>query len=103
MPSNLIVSGGTGGGGTYARRCREEGFSLHPARFPEELPKRVILLATREGETVYDPMAGSNTTGKVALELGRRFISSEPVLEYAQASALRFEDRPGFEFHPLTA
>lgn len=103
MPSNLIVSGGTGGGGTYARRCREEGFSLHPARFPEELPKRVILLATREGETVYDPMAGSNTTGKVALELGRRFISSEPVLEYAQASALRFEGRPGFEFHPLAA
>jgi len=103
MPSNLIISGGTGGGGTYARRCREEGHSLHPARFPEELPKRVILLSTEEGDTVYDPMAGSNTTGKVALDLGRRFISSEPVLEYAQGSSFRFEESPGFRRYPMAA
>ena len=103
MPSNLIISGGTGGGGTYARKCREAGLSLHPARFPEELPKRVILLSTQEGDTVYDPMAGSNTTGKVALELNRRFISSEPVLEYAEGSALRFDHMPDFERYPIAA
>lgn len=102
IPSNLIVSGGVGGGGIYARRCREEGLALHPARFPEELPRRVIQLATAPGQTVYDPMAGSNTTGKVALELGRRFISSEPVLEYAQGSALRFDHRVDFRAHPIS-
>ncbi|MAM83251.1 MAG: DNA methylase [Acidobacteria bacterium] len=99
IPSNLIISGGVGGGGDYARRCREAGITPHPARFPEELPKRVILLATDKGQTVYDPMAGSNTTGKVALDLGRRFISSEPVLDYASSSRYRFIDRPGYQEH----
>ncbi len=98
-PSNLIVSGGVGGGGHYAKRCREEGYTLHPARFPEELPRRVILLSTEPGQIVYDPMAGSNTTGKVAHDLGRRFISSDPVEEYVRASAFRFEQKPDFMLH----
>lgn len=99
IPSNLLVSGGVGGGGTYARRCREAGMSLHPARFPEALPRQVILLSTEPGQTVYDPMAGSNTTGKVALGLGRRFISSDPVVDYVAGSAFRFDDRPDFRLH----
>lgn len=103
IPHNLIVSGGVGGGGTYAKRCREAGITPHPARFPEELPRKVILLATEPGQIVYDPMAGSNTTGKVALDLGRRFISSEPVLEYARASAFRFDHREDFQMHDMAA
>ena len=103
IPSNLIISGGVGGGGTYARRCRDAGLSLHPARFPEGIPRRVIQLATAPGEIVYDPMAGSNTTGKVALELGRQFISSEPVLEYVQGSAFRFDQRNDFRAYPISA
>lgn len=99
IPGNLLISGGVGGGGVYARRCREAGITPHPARFPEALPRKVIQLTTAPGELVYDPMAGSNTTGKVALDLGRRFISSEPVLEYATASAFRFDDRPDFQMH----
>lgn len=103
IPHNLIISGGVGGGGTYAKRCRAAGITPHPARFPEELPRKVILLATEPGQVVYDPMAGSNTTGKVALDLGRRFISSEPVLEYARASAFRFDHRPDFTMHDIAA
>ena len=99
IPSNLIISGGVGGGGEYARRCRDAGITPHPARFPEELPKRVILLSTEPGQVVYDPMAGSGTTGKVALDLGRRFISSEPVLDYAASSRYRFIDRQGYREH----
>lgn len=103
IPHNLIVSGGVGGGGTYAKRCRAAGITPHPARFPEELPRRVIQLATEPGQIVYDPMAGSNTTGKVALDLERRFISSEPVLEYARASAFRFDHREDFRMHDIAA
>ncbi len=99
IPHNLLISGGVGGGGTYARRCREAGIIPHPARFPEALPRRVIQLATEPGQIVYDPMAGSNTTGSVALDLGRRFISSEPILEYARSSAFRFDERPDFQIH----
>lgn len=103
IPSNLIVSGGTGGGGTYARRCRQEGLMLHPARFPEELPRRVILLATDRGDTVYDPMAGSGTTAKVARDLGRRFIISEPVLDYVRGSSFRFDAMGDYREYPIAA
>jgi len=99
LPGNLLISGGVGGGGNYAKRCRAAGITPHPARFPEALPRKVILLTTEPGQTVYDPMAGSNTTGKVALDLGRRFISSEPVLDYARTSAFRFDHRPDFRMH----
>lgn len=99
IPGNLLIAGGVGGGGVYADRCRKAGIIPHPARFPEALPRRVIQLATEPGQTVYDPMAGSNTTGKVALELGRRFISSEPVVDYAVSSSFRFDGRPDFRMH----
>ncbi len=46
----------------------------HFATFPEELPKRCILAATKWGDLVLDPFAGSGTVGKVAIELGRRAI-----------------------------
>jgi site-specific DNA-methyltransferase (cytosine-N4-specific) len=47
------------------------GSGAHFATFPEELPRRCIRLASRPGDTVLDPFAGSGTTGKVAVELGR--------------------------------
>lgn len=99
LPSNLIVAGGASGSDTYSRRCRTTGVEAHPARFPEELPRRIITLTTEPGDIVYDPMAGSNTTGKVALELGRRFIASDPMLSYVDSSSLRFSDRPDFKRH----
>jgi hypothetical protein len=46
----------------------------HFATFPEELPRRCILAATRPGDVVADVFAGSGTTGKVAMEVGRRCI-----------------------------
>ncbi|NCQ64022.1 MAG: site-specific DNA-methyltransferase [Alphaproteobacteria bacterium] len=99
IPSNLIISGGVGGGGVYSRRCRENNIAVHPARFPEEIPKRVILLATEEGQTVYDPMAGSGTTAKVAHDLRRKFILSDPVLEYIKGSSFRFDKMPDYQNH----
>lgn len=99
LPGNLIIAGGASGSDAYSRRCREQGIEAHPARYPEELPRRIICLTTEPGDIVYDPMAGSNTTGKVALELGRKFIASEPMLSYVMGSSLRFEDRPDFRRH----
>jgi DNA modification methylase len=96
IPGNLIVAAGVGGGDAYSRRCRAAGLPAHPARFPEALPERVILLCTDEGDTVYDPMAGSNMTGAVAERLGRRWISSEPMQAYVRGSALRFDAAVGF-------
>ncbi len=93
LPGNLIVTGGVSGNDAYSRSCRAAGLEAHPARFPEILPRQVILLASDAGDVVYDPMAGSNTTGKLAQDLGRRWISSDPMLDYVRSSALRFDMR----------
>jgi DNA modification methylase len=46
----------------------------HFAAFPEELVRRCIQPATKPGDLVLDPFGGSGTTGKVAMELGRRSV-----------------------------
>ena len=54
----------------------------HFATFPEELPKLCILAGSKPGDTVLDPFGGSGTTGKVAIELGRRAVLCELNPEY---------------------
>ncbi len=49
----------------------------HEARFPEELPRRLIRMFTFRGETVLDPFLGSGTTVKAALDLGRQAVGYE--------------------------
>jgi DNA modification methylase len=49
----------------------------HFATFPEELPRRCILAATKVGDTVLDPFAGSGTVGRVAIELNRKAILND--------------------------
>ncbi len=43
----------------------------HQAPFPEELPRRCILLSTKPGDRVLDPYVGSGTTTTVADRLNR--------------------------------
>ena len=49
----------------------------HEARFPEELPRRLIRMFTFPGDTVLDPFLGSGTTVKAALDLDRRAVGYE--------------------------
>lgn len=46
----------------------------HFATFPEEIPRRCIRAATRVGDLVLDPFAGSGTTGRVAVQLNRQAV-----------------------------
>jgi site-specific DNA-methyltransferase (cytosine-N4-specific) len=66
------------------------GQKRHPARFPPDLPRFFIKFLTEEGDLVLDFFSGSNTTGAVAEELGRRWLSMELDLQYAILSAVRF-------------
>mgnify|MGYP001203262804 CR=1 FL=1 len=57
---------------------------VHPAVFPEEIPKRLIKLFSFVEETVLDPFAGIGTTGKVAAELERSSILVDQSAEYCK-------------------
>ena len=59
-----------------------KGKKGHPAPFPEELVKRLILLYSYKGDLVLDCFGGSMTTVKVANELGRIGIGYEKEEKY---------------------
>jgi modification methylase len=69
-----------------------DGKKLHPTQKPEALLARVLLAASRPGDLVLDPFAGSGTTGAVAKKLGRRFIGIEREKLYARAAQARIEN-----------
>jgi DNA modification methylase len=54
----------------------------HPAPMSPMLPVTSILMLTDEEDLVCDPFGGSNVVGKVALELNRRYLSTELSKEY---------------------
>jgi DNA modification methylase len=90
IPPNLIECGNNESNSDYIRHSKTLGQKVHPARFPSELPRFFTRFLTKPGELVVDPFAGSNTTGAVAEELGRRWLSIEKDAEYAADSELRF-------------
>jgi len=49
------------------------------------------VIAHIEGDTVFDPFMGSGTTGKMALQLGRKFIGCEIDKEYFELATKRIE------------
>jgi site-specific DNA-methyltransferase (adenine-specific) len=58
----------------------------HPAKFPLELPRRVIQLLTDPGDTVLDCFVGSGTTAVAAIEEGRHYIGIDNCREYVDAA-----------------
>ena len=66
--------------------------SGHPAVFPIEFAKHLVLTFSASGETVCDPFMGSGTTGVACVELGRRFIGIEIEPKYFDIACKRIED-----------
>jgi site-specific DNA-methyltransferase (adenine-specific) len=63
----------------------------HPAKFPEALAADHIASWSNPGDLVLDPFTGSGTTGKMARQLGRRFIGIEISAEYMEIACRRIE------------
>lgn len=59
----------------------------HLAKYPEELPRRLIKMFSFVGETALDPFLGSGTTSLAALHLNRNSIGYE--INRAFSSAIR--------------
>ena len=73
------------------RNNQDEYHLLHPAPFPQQLANDHIISWSNEGDIVYDPFAGSGTTGKMAILNKRKCIMSEISLEYCQIAKKRIE------------
>jgi site-specific DNA-methyltransferase (adenine-specific) len=56
----------------------------HEAKFPLELPRRLIRLLTAPGETVLDCFVGSGTSAVAAFLEGRRFICIDKERKYVK-------------------
>ena len=56
----------------------------HFAGYPPKLIEPCILAGSRVGDVVFDPFAGSGTTGAVAIEHGRKAIMCELNAEYVE-------------------
>lgn len=97
IPSNLLVRGNNESNSAYIKACRELKVRVHPARFPSALPEFYIKLLTQPAGIVVDPFAGSNTTGRAAEDLGRRWLAGDTNAGYVRASAVRF----GIDPHTL--
>lgn len=92
IPPNLLQIPNTESNSRYLRSCRIVNIKGHPARFPKKLPEFFIKFLTEPGDTILDIFAGSNTTGEVAEENQRKWISFEIEKKYLAASAFRFLD-----------
>ena len=63
----------------------------HPAQKPVAVFEPLILMSTREGDVVLDPMCGSGTTGEACVKLGRRAILCDESQDCLEISARRLK------------
>jgi hypothetical protein len=89
LPNTLSISN-TNSNDAFHTACRVNGIVPHPARMPLQLAAFFIQFLTDKRDLVLDPFAGSNTTGFVAEQLRRRWISVEADCRYASQSKIRF-------------
>ncbi len=61
----------------------------HPAQKPEKVMEPLILMTTKPGDLVLDPMCGSGTAGVVCQRLGRRAILCDISEEYTRIAEQR--------------
>ncbi len=69
----------------------EKKFGKHPTQKPLVLLERIIRSSTNVGDLVFDPFAGSSTTGVAATRLGRKFEGCELEDEFIKTSKARLQ------------
>lgn len=90
IPGSTLIMGNTATDPSYRDWCKKNGLSLHPARMPIKLAEFFVKFLTSKGDLVLDPFSGSNTTGRAAENLGRKWIGVEQDPNYVKGSYGRF-------------
>ena len=64
----------------------------HPCQLPDKLMERIIKLATRPGDLVFDPFCGAGTTAIAAMKLGRKFVVTDVDKHYVEITKRKLAD-----------
>lgn len=64
----------------------------HEAKFPVELPRRIIKMLSEEGETILDCFIGSGTTAVAAVIENRHYIGIEKEKKYVDLAKRRLHE-----------
>src|SRR5262252_5650622 len=75
--------------GVWRTRGEVSPWEQHPAPFPVEIARRLVLLLSYPGDVVLDPFVGSGTTAVAALRLGREPVGFDISQAYIASSARR--------------
>ncbi len=70
----------------FIRRNEQTG---HPAQKPLSVIKPLILMSSKEQDTVLDPMCGAGTTGEACLQLNRSAVLCDHTEEYLSITETR--------------
>lgn len=70
----------------------EKSLGKHPTQKPVKLLDRIVRASTNAGDFVFDPFAGSSTTGVASLAAGRIFCGVEAEAEFVQLSTNRLKE-----------
>ncbi|MHC2621511.1 DNA modification methylase [Bradyrhizobium huanghuaihaiense] len=90
-PEALLKYTGTSWDKNYRDYCTERKLVAHPARMQSSLAGFFLQFLTDKNDLVFDPFAGSNTTGAIAEDLGRRWLGVEADSAYIEGSRGRFK------------
>jgi site-specific DNA-methyltransferase (adenine-specific) len=69
----------------------EKQFGKHPTQKPISLLERIVSASTSPGDLVFDPFAGSSTTGIACIANGRKFVGCELENEFIDISTQRLK------------
>lgn len=75
-----------------ARGYQKRADKHHPTEKPLALMAQLVRDFTDPGDLIWDPYAGSATTGVAALRLGRRFLGHEVEPEYFETACERLRE-----------
>lgn len=80
----------------YKKAVKAMGLPAHGAPMPLKLASFLIEFLSEQGDLIADPFGGSFTTADAAERLGRRWLSTEVMVEYVLGGSTRFVNAPGY-------
>lgn len=90
IPPNVFIHPNNSAKDPYRAYCRQLDLKAHPAPMQLDMVRFFVNFLTDKDDLIFDPFGGSNSTGAIAEEMGRRWAATEPDRDYVRGSKGRF-------------